>query len=66
MSFGFAHPWALLLLLAIPLWIALARRRRRSGVAHSRAGLLAGLVGRRERHHRAATARADGGPAVSL
>lgn len=46
-TYGFAHPWALLLLLLIPAWIWYTRRR---GVKHSlvfsRAGTLGALVGR--------------------
>jgi Ca-activated chloride channel homolog len=42
MSLELARPWALLLLGAVPLWVAYLRRTRPAGVAFSRAGTLAG------------------------
>jgi Ca-activated chloride channel homolog len=44
MSFGFQHPWALLLLLALPLWY-LHRRRRRRSILFSRAASMAAAAG---------------------
>jgi Ca-activated chloride channel homolog len=44
MSFGFQHPWALLLLLAVPLWY-LHRRRRRRSILFSRAAAMAAAAG---------------------
>ncbi len=49
MSYGFAHPWALLLLLGLPLWAWLARGAPQRALAFSRAGGLRGLVGRTTR-----------------
>jgi Ca-activated chloride channel homolog len=40
MNFGFAHPWALLLLLAIPAWWWLTRGGRSPALVFSRAALL--------------------------
>jgi Ca-activated chloride channel homolog len=37
MSFGFAHPWLLLLLLVLPAWLWLARRQRPAALTFSRA-----------------------------
>ncbi|HEX8691858.1 MAG TPA: VWA domain-containing protein [Longimicrobium sp.] len=48
MTLAFAHPWALALLLAIPLWLALVRRRRRDeGIVYARASTLAAVRTRR-------------------
>jgi Ca-activated chloride channel family protein len=44
MSFGFAHPWLLLLLLALPAYIYLARRLNRSALTFSRASVLGWLA----------------------
>jgi Ca-activated chloride channel family protein len=46
MNFGFANPWAFLLLLALPLYLWLARRGRPRSLTFSRAGLLAGAASR--------------------
>ena len=46
MSFGFQHPWLLLLLLALPAFRVWTRRRRPSALTWSRAGTLAPLAGR--------------------
>lgn len=46
MSFGFAHPWALLLLPLIPAYIWYARQWRRRALVFSRTGAL-GELGRR-------------------
>lgn len=43
MSFGFQNPWALLLLLGIPLWYLVRHRRRRS-ILFSRAGSMASVA----------------------
>ena len=43
MIFGFARPWLLLLLLAVPLWIWYQRRRPGSSLMFSRASLLGWL-----------------------
>lgn len=43
-GFGFAHPGALLLLLALPLYVWLSRRRRPDTITFSRAGVLAGVA----------------------
>src|SRR5262245_51426546 len=43
MSIGFAHPWLLLLLLAVPLYILLARRGGRRTLTFSRASVLGSL-----------------------
>jgi Ca-activated chloride channel homolog len=40
MTFSFANPWALALLLLVPLWILWSRRRRPSALTFSRAGTL--------------------------
>ncbi|HEX6938302.1 MAG TPA: VWA domain-containing protein [Longimicrobiales bacterium] len=50
MSFGFANPWALALLLVLPLWLLYERRSRpRRGLRFSRAAEAATLDGRRTR-----------------
>ena len=41
LGFGFGSPWALPLLLALPLWWALRRRRPPAAIVFSRAGTLA-------------------------
>lgn len=46
MSLHLVHPWALLLLLALPAWWVLARRRGRPALALPRAGGLAALRSR--------------------
>jgi Ca-activated chloride channel homolog len=45
-GFGFANPWALLLLLAIPVYVRFVRRRRDDTLTFSRAGVLAGVAPR--------------------
>ncbi len=45
MSFGFAHPWALLLLLLLPVWALYSRRWRRRALAYSRASAVGRLAG---------------------
>ena len=42
LGFGFGSPWVLLLLVAIPLWWSLRRRRPPAAIVFSRAGTLAG------------------------
>ncbi|HEX6307839.1 MAG TPA: VWA domain-containing protein [Longimicrobiales bacterium] len=49
MSFGFAHPWALLLLLCIPLYLWLTRGARPGTLTFSRAGLLGKIAPRSAR-----------------
>ncbi len=50
MSFGFEHPWAFGLLVLLPLWMWLLRRRRvRPAVSFARAAVLASLAPRRTR-----------------
>ncbi len=44
MTFGFAHPWALLLLLVVPAWQVYRLRRRRT-ILFSRAGAAGSLAG---------------------
>jgi Ca-activated chloride channel homolog len=44
MSFGFQHPWVLLLLIAVPLWYLYRRGRRRS-ILFSRASAMAAASG---------------------
>jgi Ca-activated chloride channel homolog len=44
MSFGFQHPWVLVLLLAVPAWY-LHRRRRRRSILFSRASAMAAAAG---------------------
>lgn|SRR5690606_8360201 len=46
MSFGFAHPWALLLLILLPIHAFRARRARPRGLTFSRATTLGRLGGR--------------------
>jgi Ca-activated chloride channel homolog len=46
MSFGFAHPWLLLLLLLIPAYAWLARARRPAALTFSRASLLGRFAAR--------------------
>lgn len=46
MSLGFAHPWALPLLLAVPAFVYLTRRSRTRAVAFSRASAMRELAGR--------------------
>jgi Ca-activated chloride channel homolog len=46
MSYGFAHPWAFLLLLALPAYALWSRRLRPTALAFSRTGTLARLAGR--------------------
>jgi Ca-activated chloride channel family protein len=46
MTFGFANPWALLLLLAFPLYAWYSRRWRRRALVFSRASLLGWVAGR--------------------
>lgn len=42
MTLSFAHPWALALLLLVPLWLVRSRRRsREDGIVYARAGTLA-------------------------
>ena len=41
MSIGFAQPWALLLLLLVPVWWVLMRGRRAPALVFSRAALAA-------------------------
>lgn len=43
MTLAFAHPWALLLLLLVPIWWWRVRAARDTAVVHSRAGTLAAL-----------------------
>lgn len=50
MSFGFAHPWALLLLLLIPAYLWSARGRRPDALTFSRAALLGRFSSRGARH----------------
>lgn len=50
MSFGFAHPWALLLLLLIPAYMWAARGRRTDALTFSRAALLSRFSTRGTRH----------------
>lgn len=50
MSFGFAHPWALLLLLLIPAYTWAARGRRTDALTFSRAALLSRFSTRGTRH----------------
>ena len=45
MSFGFAHPWALALLLLLPLYALALRRRRPGAIAFSRAGTIGAFAG---------------------
>lgn len=45
----FAHPWALALLLAIPLWMLWRRRRPEGGIVFARAEAAARAAGRRGR-----------------
>jgi Ca-activated chloride channel family protein len=45
MNIGFANPWALALLLAVPIWIWWARRRQGGALVHSRASMLGRLAG---------------------
>jgi len=45
-SFSFAYPWALLLLLLFPLYVWRARRRQKSALTFSRAGVLAAVAKR--------------------
>lgn len=45
MTYGFAHPWLLGLLLLVPLYAWWLRRHSRPAMTHSRAGLLASLGG---------------------
>jgi Ca-activated chloride channel homolog len=47
MIFGFARPWLLLLLLAIPLWIYWHRRRGERALIFSRASALSALTSRK-------------------
>lgn len=47
MIFGFARPWLLLLLLAIPAWIIWHRRRGERALVFSRASVLSALTSRR-------------------
>jgi Ca-activated chloride channel family protein len=47
MSFGFAHPWLLLLLLAVPLYVLFTRRGGRRTLTFSRAALLGSLANTR-------------------
>jgi Ca-activated chloride channel family protein len=49
MSFGFAHPWALLLLLLLPLYWLLSRRWGHPALVHSRTVILARLTRGRAR-----------------
>jgi Ca-activated chloride channel homolog len=49
MSFGFAQPWALLLLLAIPAYIWLTRHQAPPALTFSRAALLGRFAGRTAR-----------------
>lgn len=49
MSFGFQHPWVLLLLLGLPAFRVWAGRRRPPALTWSRAGTLAPLAGRGSR-----------------
>ncbi|HEX6132564.1 MAG TPA: VWA domain-containing protein [Longimicrobiales bacterium] len=49
MSFGFGNPWALLLLLAIPLYLWLTRGARPGTLTFSRAGLLGKIAPRSAR-----------------
>jgi Ca-activated chloride channel family protein len=44
MSFGFAHPWVLLLLLAVPTYAIMMRRRARPALTFSRASVLGWLA----------------------
>lgn len=44
MIFGFARPWLLVLLLAIPAWIVWQRRRGERALVFSRASVLSGLT----------------------
>lgn len=53
MNFSFAYPWALLLLLLVPLYVWRARRRQKSALTFSRAGVLA-AVAKRDAHRVAA------------
>lgn len=46
MNFSFAYPWALLLLLLVPLYVWRARRRQKSALTFSRAGVLAAVAKR--------------------
>jgi Ca-activated chloride channel family protein len=46
MSFSFAHPWALALLLLIPLYVYFTRKARRTALVFSRTGMLGWLAGR--------------------
>lgn len=46
MSFSFANPWALPLLLLIPLYVYLTRRVRRPALVFSRTGMLGWVAGR--------------------
>jgi Ca-activated chloride channel homolog len=48
MSFGFQYPWALVLLLLVPLWY-LRRRASRRSILFSRAGAMAATAGRAAR-----------------
>jgi len=45
MNIGFGNPWALALLLAVPLWIWWARRSQSGALVHSRASMLGRLAG---------------------
>ncbi|HEY0306458.1 MAG TPA: BatA domain-containing protein, partial [Longimicrobiales bacterium] len=50
MIFGFARPWLLLLLLAIPAWVIWHRRRGERALVFSRASVLRALTTRRVEH----------------
>jgi Ca-activated chloride channel homolog len=50
MTFGFAHPWLLLLLLGLPLYAWLTRGARPAALTFSRASLLGRYAGRTGRH----------------
>jgi len=50
MNFGFAYPWALLLLLLVPLYIWRERKRRKAAITFSRAGVLGAVAKGGSRH----------------
>ncbi|HEX7119737.1 MAG TPA: VWA domain-containing protein [Longimicrobiales bacterium] len=66
MSFGFAHPWALALLLLLPLWLLYERRWRRPGFRFSRAADAAKLGGSAPRWLARAPGWLRGAAAVAL